>query len=157
MDETKQLFGFEQDFANRLQCIPMATRLKLDCSGVKLTLKQWSRFEHRDREQLLQLPCNNDDEVAQYKAVLLGLIAATGGAAKEMSVPQAPEWLDATNVPQQILDFCLDRGVNAPSEVQWRNLTLIRRYVLLKLSRASHDNVNFVPAMREFGLLSPEG
>ena len=33
-----------------------------------------------------------------------------------------------------------------------RRLTVLQRFVLLKLSRDNHDNVNFVPALREFGL-----
>jgi len=29
----------------------------------------------------------------------------------------------------------------------------LQRFTLLKLSRESHDNVNFIPALREFKLL----
>ena len=54
MDEP-QIFDFERDFAGSLRCIPMIVRFKLDSVGVKLSLRQWSRFGHRDRELLLRL------------------------------------------------------------------------------------------------------
>ena len=34
----------------------------------------------------------------------------------------------------------------------WNALTPLQRFTLLKLSRDSHDNINFVPALVEFGL-----
>ena len=33
----------------------------------------------------------------------------------------------------------------------------LERFVLVKLSRDHHDNLNFVPALREFGLLAETG
>ena len=40
------LFDFERDFAGSLRCIPMVARQKLDIVGIKLSLRQWSRFTH---------------------------------------------------------------------------------------------------------------
>ena len=41
----------------------------------------------------------------------------------------------------------------ADRQAQRHALSPLQRFTLVKLSRAKHDNVNFVPAMREFGLL----
>ncbi len=56
MDEL-QIFDFERDFAGSLRCIPMIVRFKLDFVVVTLSLRQWSRLGHRDRELLVGMPC----------------------------------------------------------------------------------------------------
>jgi hypothetical protein len=47
-------------------------------------------------------------------------------------------------------------GLPAPSQHLWAGLTPLQRFTLLKLTRDGHDNENFVPALREFGLLDPQ-
>jgi hypothetical protein len=49
--------------------------------------------------------------------------------------------------------FAISKGLAAPAPEQWRALSELERFVLVKLSRDNHDNVNFVPALGEFGLL----
>lgn len=156
MSDTATLFDFERDFSAALQCIPMAVRFKLDHSGVKLSLKQWSRFSQADRGRLLQLPCASTTEVAHYRDVLVALITASAvGEVKEMDIPHSPPWLDDKVVPEQVLGYAQTLGVPPPTVAQWQALSPLRRFVLLKLSRPSHDNVNFIPALREFHLLPP--
>jgi hypothetical protein len=43
-------------------------------------------------------------------------------------------------------------GVNITLK-QWQNLTPLQRFALLKLSHSSHENKNFLPALREFKIL----
>jgi hypothetical protein len=38
------------------------------------------------------------------------------------------------------------------SLTQWRGLTVLQRFALLKLTRPGHENKNFSKAMKEFGL-----
>ena len=47
--------------------------------------------------------------------------------------------------------------VAPPTLADWRTLDELQRYVLIKLTRESHDNINFIPAMQEFGLLGERG
>lgn len=146
-----RVFAFEQDFAGSLRCIPMAVRHKLDISGVKLSLRQWSRFSEDDRHALLLRPST---DATAYRAALVALIAAhTDEAAVFLPADPAPEWADTTQLPRQVLDHAAAIGVAPPTLAQWEALPVLQRFALLKLSRDSHDNVNFVPALREFGLL----
>ena len=93
MSETSTLFEFEKDFSASLRCIPMAVRFKLDHSGVKLSLRQWSRFQHQDREQLLNLPCETTEQVSRYRETLVALITSGAiGSVKEIDVPSSPPW-----------------------------------------------------------------
>jgi hypothetical protein len=153
-----QLFDFERDFVASLRCIPMAVRFKLDRCAIKLTLRQWSRFTLADRQRLLMAPCDAAPEVAVYRASLVGLVAArTGEDAKPLAdLPQASLW-EQSAVPALVADYAASLGLRAPTDRQWAALSKLQRFVLVKLTRDNHDNVNFAPALREFRLYTAAG
>ena len=146
-------FNFEDDFVQSLRCIPMQVRLKLDTCGVKLKLTHWHEFSTREREQLVDMPCTSSVEVQLYRVHLQELVTRyTGEPAKELTIDPAPAWLNTTAIPPvtqekaQSLDFTI-------TAEQWGNLTPLQRFALIKLSRPSHENRNFLPAAKEFNLL----
>jgi hypothetical protein len=148
------IFQFEQDFAGSLRCIPMAVRFKLDRCGVKLSLRQWSRFGPEERERMLRLACERREEIEAYRRELEELIQLRSTQPPEyLPIEGEPLWADAARVPEQVVQFAAQVQVPPPSGSQWAALSPLQRFTLIKLSRAKHDNVNFVPAMREFGLL----
>ena len=150
-----QLFAFEDDFVASLRCIPMAVRLKLDRSGIKLSLRQWSRFTRDDRQALLEAPCRTPVEVAVYRERLVELVALRAKeAAKPLADPPAPLWESASAPPHVVASFATSVGVSPPSARAWGELSELQRFALIKLTRDNHDNVNFIPAMREFGLVA---
>lgn len=152
-----QLFDFESDFVRTLRCIPMAVRLKLDVCGIKLSLRQWSRFTRSDREVLLTMPCGSRTEVEAYRAEVVDLVTSRAGeAAKPLVEPVSRPWEDPRRVPIAVADFAASRDLSPPSRSQWAVLTPLQRFVLIKLTRDNHDNVNFSPAMIEFGLGGPQ-
>ncbi len=151
--ELTELYAFESDFVATLRCIPMAVRFKLDLAGIKLSLRQWSRFNVADRTDLLVSPCVSTTDIAAYRARLISLIADRAGEqAKDIAVEVDPPWAKLDSVPAVVTDFARLRGVEPPVLTHWRNLTDLRRFTLLKLTREGHDNINFVPALREFSL-----
>jgi len=148
-----QLFAFESDFVATLRCIPMAVRLKLDVCGIKLTLRQWSRFARSDREILLTMRCGSRGEVEAYRAEVVDLVVSRAGeAAKPLAEPVWRHWERLDRVPTAVVDHATSLGLSPPSRSQWAALTSLQRFTLIKLTRDNHDNVNFAPAMREFGL-----
>ena len=152
MDHAR-LFAFEDDFVATLRCIPMAVRFKLDLAGVKVSLRQWSRFTAQDRRELLARPCDEPAEVEAYRAGVSELVAArTGEAAKPLPPNETVAWNEDDRTPEPVTTFARSVAVDPPSDEAWRGLTPLERFVLLKLSRDNHDNVNFVPALEEFGL-----
>ena len=155
MNETA-LFDFESDFVATLRCIPMAVRFKLDRVGVKLSLRQWSRLSTDDRQALLLAPCEASIEVREYREHLVRLLA---NQSQQDTAPlpagSTVDWGARARTPDQVRSFALTEGVQAPSDAAWNRLSDLQRFVLLKLCRDNHDNVNFVPALREFGLLQP--
>ncbi len=146
-------FEFESDFVDSLRCIPMQVRLKLDTCGVKLKLHHWHQFSQTERESLVIKPCTTSDEALAYKKSLQELVLAkTGEYAKELEIMANPPWTNKEEIPTQVkeksLEFNLDLTVN-----QWQKLTDLQRFALIKLSKAGHENRNFLPALKEFKLI----
>jgi len=149
-----QLFAFEDDFVASLRCIPMAVRFKLDRVGVKLTLRQWSRFTKEDRHRLLMRSCETPTEIAVWRAVLEELVIVRAGElAKPLPPLESTPWEDAHSIAPIVVRYAASVGAPAPTQSQWARLSVLQRFVLIKLTRDNHDNVNFLPALHEFGLV----
>jgi hypothetical protein len=145
-------FGFESDFVDSMRCIPMAARLRLDRTGVKLKLNEWSKLDPDLRMALAQGPCGSPADRAQWKANLTEIITQVCGAAPSL-LPETVEevWEDAGRVPAQVREQARALGLAVADEA-WVSLSPLQRFALVKLSRAGHENRNFRPAMEEFGL-----
>lgn len=153
MIDTSPIFEFERDFSGDLRCIPMIVRFKLDLCGIKLSLRQWSRFDGQERRQLVDRPCGGARETASYRAYLEGLIEVRARETPvSLAVETHPAWDDRTVVPDGIQAQVKVRGLPPLHVGAWSALEPLQRFALLKLSREGHDNDNFEPALREFGL-----
>lgn len=147
-------FQFESDFVDSLRCIPMIVRYKLDTCGVKLKLHQWNKFSEVDRQQTVDAPCSTEDEICKYRELLHQLIEQrTGETATDLAIDENPPWNDTMNIPESVTHQAEKVGVTI-TQTQWESLTPIQRFVLIKLSRSSHENANFLPAVKEFQLIS---
>ncbi|MFT8717911.1 nitrate reductase associated protein [Acetobacter sp.] len=148
------IFDFESDFAGSLRCIPMITRQKLDIVGIKLSLRQWSRFSREERGTLTELSCETPDEQTAYRALVLQLIAARSDEAPTYLLTQNfDDWQRNDRMPEAVKVQSVADGVLPPTAEQWAALTPLQRFSLIKLARSKHENENFVPAMKEFGIL----
>ena len=149
------IFRFEVDFGGTLGCIPLSVRMKLDQSGIKLSLKQWNRMPSSSRRELVERLCNTAAETEAYRKYLVAQIEAhTPTSAEHVAIEAAPPWADAGIVPERICSWARDVGVAPPSAEQWAQLSPLQRFALYKLTRPGHSNENFLPAMREFSLLT---
>jgi len=148
------IFRFEVDFGGTLRCIPMSVRMKLDQTGIKLSLKQWNRIPPTGRRELVERPCSTAAETDAYRQHLVSLIEAHTRTAVEFApLDPSPPWADSTATPERIREWARNLGVAPPSKEQWAALTPMQRFALFKLTRPGHSNENFLPAMREFSLL----
>jgi hypothetical protein len=146
-------FQFEADFVDSLRCIPMQVRMKLDTCGVKLKLHHWHEFNQQEKQALVEMPCTTPTEVNTYRDYLQNLaIHYTGEPAKDLSINPNPPWQNSAIIPQDILSKSQEYNVEI-TQKNWENLTPLQRFALIKLSRPSHENKNFVPALREFKLI----
>ncbi len=147
-------FEFEADFVDSLRCIPMIVRLKLDTCGVKLKLAEWNRFTQLECQQLVDLPCDRDSEIATYRDYVSQLIFEhTGHEASLLSIDPHPPWSNTLEIPESVGIKAAEESVSIDLS-KWANLTTIQRFALIKLTRSQHENNNFLPAIKEFGLLN---
>lgn len=150
------LFDFERDFAASLRCIPMIVRQKLDIVGIKLSLRQWSRFSREERGSLADLPCETEQEQAAYSERVARLIALRSDEPlRPLATRGLEAWQKGAQMPDAVRIQAQADGIAPPTTAQWAALQPLQRFALVKLARSKHENENFVPAMREFGLLPP--
>jgi hypothetical protein len=101
------------------------------------------------------MPCTTSEESSQYKEFLQNLLQEkTGEPAKELPIDLSPPWLEENTIPDEVQTKAKEYEVTLTLQ-QWQNLTPQQRFALIKLSRSSHENKNFLPALEEFGLLPP--
>lgn len=149
-----QYFKFEEDFVEEnIRCIPMIARFKLDASGIKLKLKEWSTISEEERINFSEYPCSTIHDIDTYRRYVIKVILfRTGMVAQEMPIDQDPTWANRNKIPDSVLQK-LD-SLNATLTVsKWEQLTDLQRFVLVKLSRPSHENRNFPIALKEFELI----
>jgi hypothetical protein len=145
-------FEFESDFVDSLRCIPMVVRLRLDVSGVKLKLNEWSKLGKTERCALAESPCVTGEEITAFRESLSGMVEqATGSRPSLLADLPEPVWDRSDAVPAQVIEQAGALGLAFPVRA-WAALRPLQRFALVKLSRPGHENRNFLPAMKEFGL-----
>ncbi len=146
-------FEFEEDFIKEnVRCIPMIVRFKMDIAGIKLELSVWSKFSIEERTELAKRSCNSVREVKEYRNYLSAQVRKHADKeATDLKVEQHPAWADLENVNEALKKKAKEFDAEISLE-QWKNLTNLQRFVLLKLCRQGHENKNFPKAMKEFGL-----
>lgn len=154
LEEGHGVFEFEADFARDFRCIPMVVRFKLDRVGIKLSLKQWKKIGYANRCALTALPCNRERDASGYRRTLVQMVEeSASGPIVDLQPDLAPLWACSRRVPDDVVAQADRTGIAPPKPEQWAGLNMLQRFALLKLARSNHDNHNFEPAMREFGLL----
>ena len=150
-----EYFMFEEDFMeNNIRCIPMIIRFKMDKAGIKLKLSEWNRLSIEEKILLAKLKCSSGEETEHYNKYLKGLIKErTGREATILEVDQNPLWENVSSLPEKLNEILAVFDWQLSIE-QWKDLTSLQRFALLKLCRPGHENKNFPKAMKEFKLLN---
>ncbi len=153
-----EYFDFEKDFMeDNVRCIPMIVRFKVDACGVKLKLKEWSKMNAEEKEQLAVLPIDGDKHLSIYREYVEQAIVHNTGERPTL-LPDDQQnllWNDAGQVPHPVL-VKLAELKQSITIAQWKSLSVLKRYALLKLTRPGHENRNFPKALKEFGLVTPD-
>jgi hypothetical protein len=146
-------FSFEEDFIEaNIRCIPMIVRFKLDACGIKLKLAEWSRMTPEERNHLAFADCETPLDVRRYREDLLAIILhRTGNQGTPIPVQPDPAWSGSDEIPYTVREKIREMSCDLSLQ-QWKNLSHLQRFALLKLSYPGHENKNFPRAMEEFGL-----
>ena len=102
---------------------------------------------------LVEKPCLTPAEIIDYRQQLNQvLIQQTGKPGTDLPVDENPPWMDAATVPESVSAKAQELGVTITLG-QWASLQPLQRFALIKLSRSSHENKNFIPALQEFKVI----
>ena len=155
LHETPLLFDFERVSSENLTYMPMSVRFNLDRFGLRISLAQWQLLPHADRALLAQFPVDEDAQIEpNFDHALFEMMRTHANVEPEWFTPEGePAWRNSAAVPDGLLTHCRLAGVSAPSLDRWAQLDPFKRYVLTKLTRKSEASHDFLPAMREFGLI----
>jgi len=148
-------FQFEQDFMeDNIRCIPMIVRFKLDACGIKLKLNEWNKMSLAEREQLASLSIDTPEDLTCYRTYVQELVwKHSGRPATLISADMInTNWACVDELPAELNTKLFELNMRLTIE-QWRALSALKRFTLIKLTRPGHENKNFPKAMREFGLV----
>jgi hypothetical protein len=123
---------------------------------MRITLDEWQQLPYDDRVLLARFPIEDEAEVEKNFDLALEEMMKTHANTAPEKIERDPDpvWAHADAVPETVIRQSSLCGVSAPSLSHWGKLDGFQRYALAKLSRNT-DKVNhdFLPAMREFGLV----
>lgn len=148
-----EYFRFEEDFIEQnVRCIPMIVRFKMDAVGIKLKLSEWSKFSVAERRELAVRDCSTVEELGDYRNMLAQLVVRyTGLGPAYMNIDTHPAWAKLYEIPIMLEERARECGI-VISLLQWREMSDLQRFALIKLSRPGHESKNFIKALKEFGL-----
>lgn len=143
-------YRFESEVYPTLSRIPLHVRMKLDLTGVKISLKSWLAFSLEERNVLCHLPVETDEERRVFSSYLNLLSRRYFGedAALDSPVPDPP-WEELARIPDPVQA----RGKETDKAVtveEWSRWDLGQRYALFKLSISKNEPEVFFAALKEF-------
>ena len=148
-------YKFESEIYPEMSRIPLNVRMKLDLTGLKMSLKSWLVFSLEERNALCDLPVETDEERAAFTSYADQLSRRYFGEPAAPAPPVAnPAWEDRERVPDSVT--AKGRKVGHPITLaEWRAWNRYQRYALIKLSTTKNEPELFIQAIKEFGGNNP--
>lgn len=141
---------FESEIYPSLSLIPLHVRMKLDLTGVKISLKSWLAFSLEERTVLCHLPVETEEERKNFSSYLDFLSRRyLGEEAARVPAVADPPWENLDRIPDSVQAKSMERG-NTVTFEEWRGWNLCQRYALFKLSISKNEPEQFYQALREF-------
>lgn len=141
-------FKYEKALYPNLDRLPLHVRMKLDLTGVKLSLKQWLAFHIEERIAICHLPIEQEDERQAFKDYLNFLSRQYCGAPAQELPPINPLWEISDQVPAPVLERSGDNG-NAVTLGEWLNWVSHQRYALYKTAVSKSEPEKFFAVLDE--------
>lgn len=141
-------FLYEAEFYPTLSRVPLYVRMKLDLTGIKISLKDWLKFSFEERTALCHLPVETAEEKQVFRAYLNFLSQKYGGQPIVMTEPLSALLWSPTEVPAPVRDksaACL-KVVSLGEWAGWRDH---ERYALYKTAVSQSQPEAFERVLRQ--------
>jgi hypothetical protein len=124
-------FAYEAEFYPALNRLPLHVRMKLDLTGIKVSLKDWLAFSFEERTVLCHLPIETVDERQAFTSYLDFLSRKYRGEPVAATEVIASALWDRTRVPEPVArkSAATSRAVTL---AEWSLWQAHQRYALYK-------------------------
>lgn len=137
-------FEFESEFYPALGRIPFHVRMKLDATGVKLSLETWRAFSLEERRVLCHLPVETEEE----RSVFISYLAWLSRTHANAEIERAPV-LDPLSWRADVIPEAVERRSEGHiTASEWNRWAEHERYTLYKTAM-SRDPELFEQAVAE--------
>lgn len=143
-------YQYESETYPSLSRIPLHVRLKLDVTGIKISLKDWLAFSIEERTVLCHLPVETEEEKQAFASYLDFLSRRYRGEPVATTAAMSSSlWDSAHRVPEPVA------GKSAPqippvTVEEWRRWKSHQRYALYKTALSQSDPEQFFAVLKEF-------
>jgi hypothetical protein len=142
-------YHYESDVYPSLSRIPLHVRMKLDLTGIKISLKLWLQFSIQERAVLCHLPVETEEEKRAFSAYVDFLSRRYSGESVATTVALSSSLWDTSNqVPAAVLDRSAGstRAISVEEWVRWKSH---QRYALYKTAVSKSDLQQFFDVLKE--------
>jgi hypothetical protein len=142
-------YQHESDIYPSLSRIPLHVRMKLDLTGIKISLKDWLAFSIEERTVLCHLPVETEEEKQVFSTYLDFLSRQyRGGPVATTAAMSSSLWDSASQIPGPVA------GKSAPqippvTADEWRRWKSHQRYALYKTALSQSNPEQFFAVLRE--------
>ena len=142
-------FRYESEFYPTLSRVPLHVRMKLDLTGVKISLSDWLSFSFEERTVLCHLPAKVKEEQQAFVNYLHFLSRKYRGAPAAMTQAMSTSlWDDPNQISVPVVEKSRERGQSVTSE-EWARWKSHQRYALYKTALSKSDPEQFFAVLAE--------
>jgi hypothetical protein len=141
-------YRYEAEFYRVLSRIPLDVRMKLDLTGLKISLKDWLAYSFEERTVLCHLPVDNAQEKQAFTAYLDFLSRKNKGTPAELTEPLDPASWSTASIPATVAQKSA-ACFNTVMLTEWRRWEPHQRYVLYKTATSKSQPEAFADILAE--------
>jgi hypothetical protein len=142
-------FQYEAEFYPELSRLPLHVRMKLDLTGIKLSLKQWLAFSFEERKVVCHLPVEREEELQAFVAYMNSLCRRYHGSAAQTFPPVTPAlWDTPGHIPEPVVENSRNSGQAITLE-EWTHWQFHQRYALYKTALSENEPEKFLAVLAE--------
>ena len=141
-------FRYESKFAATLDRLPLYVRMKLDVTGIKLSLQDWLAFGFEERQAICHLPVENEEEQKAFTAYLDFLCRKYFDRAVATLAPVNASLWESSRVPEAVAERT-SRGVRSVTPQEWSRWQFHERYALYKTAISKSEPEKFYAVLAE--------
>jgi hypothetical protein len=141
-------FSYEAEFYPALNRLPLHVRMKLDLTGIKISLKEWLAFSFEERTVLCHLPIETGDERMAFRSYIDFLSRKYCGKPAATTEVMASSLWEPMEVPEPVA-----RKSAATSHpvtlAEWGHWQAHQRYALYKTAISKSQPEAFEKVLNE--------